>query len=156
MVEVRFTLDRSEFLSICRKELPRRWQIWVFPALLGVFAVFGALTSGAGVVVLVLIWGATYLALMLLLCPFTMWKRSMRLGHERVFRFTDAGVETECDHVKSKADWTFWTGARSTSSVYVLQAKGFGFSFVPSRAFNSREDEQRFRQLVAAHIPSKL
>ncbi len=156
MVNVRFTLTRSEFTSCHRHVQARRWQHWIFVSLGVFFGVLGILDSDPGLLIFGVLYAVVYAAGIWVLAPRIVWQRNREIRAEQAVNLSDAGIVAEWTNASTRSDWTFWRRVRLVGDVYMLQAKRRGFVLIPRHAFASPFDERRFRELVAAHTGAHL
>lgn len=156
MVTVRFTLTRSEFGSCFRRVQRRRWRHWTIVGLGAAVAVLGAATGATSLIVGGLLYAVFYAAVVHLLLPGVVWRRIPQLHYEQSVSVDEAGVRMQWSNASTTAAWSFWRNVRLVGDIYVLQARQRSRCLVPSRAFDSQPDEQRFRDLLSAHLSVRL
>jgi hypothetical protein len=156
VVTVRFTSTRSEFGSCFRRVQTRRWRHWTNVGLSAAVAALGAATAATSLIIGGLLYGVVYAAIVWWLGPGVVWRRIPQLRCEQSVSVCDEGVRMQWSDASTTAAWSFWRSARLIDDIYVLQARQRSRCLVPGRAFDSRPDEQRFRDLLTAHLGARL
>ena len=153
-ITVRYTLSRTEFGACFRRVQARRWRHWTTVAVGGAVAVIGAVSAHVALLAGGLVYAIGYAAVVWLVLPGVTWRRVPQLRSGQAVSVCDAGVLTQSSNATTTADWSFWRRASLIAGIYVLEARLRGRCLVPRRAFNSPEDEQRFRELLRRHLPA--
>jgi hypothetical protein len=151
VVTVRFTLTRSEAFSYHRRLLARQRRHWNYVVLGIAIAVVGVALSSFGVIVFGVLYAVLTVAGLWFLTPRLMWRRYPAVRAEQVVSVSDSGVVTQLSHASITADWAFWPRVSGIGDGYVLQGRRRGYIVIPRRAFDSPDDERRFRELAHDH-----
>jgi hypothetical protein len=150
---VRFKLTEPEFYGIWRGLVAGRRMTWILP-LVGLVILFaGVLQSEIGLTVAGIVLAAWCPAQLYVLAPRRLWRRLPDLRDTQTLTFTEDGMSEELAESKSTYLWTYWEELSMAGDAYVFRSKK-GYTVVPRRAFATRDDEQQFRELTAAHIRS--
>ena len=150
MLTLTFTLTESEFRSVWRRIQLGRRASWTTFLLAAAIAVFGVVISSAVEILIgaaLAVWWFFFLTVLL---PRRVWRRNPRLRGEQTLTFSDSGVTQTLVHAETKFDWDHWTETTRMGDMYVMRSIS-GITLIPSRAFATTADEERFRELVGAH-----
>jgi hypothetical protein len=93
---------------------------------------------------------------MFLVFPATRWGRNQRAHANQLHRFTEEAIFVEFLDSESRVAWSYFTDAFETETEYVMRHQRIACNVIPKRAFQSRADEETFRQLVSNHVKSSL
>ncbi len=84
--------------------------------------------------------------------PVLQYRRQPRLRDEQSHCFADDGITVSFADAESHLKWTFYEVLAELDDVYLLRHQKRFANIIPRRAFSSREDENRFRQLAQQHM----
>lgn len=155
-VYVSFQLSAAEYGAAIQRLC---WTLWPFRGLAGlsvlaIVAGFGfALAGDVSLSLTLLGVGAVWLVLlawMFLGRPRTQFARQKRLREEQRHCFGDADMTVSLTDAESRVKWTFFDEIIETKDLYRLRHQRF-CNVIPKRAFASRDEESRFRQLARQH-----
>lgn len=162
-VSVEYVVTREEFMAFAR------WQIWSMKGLrlnagLTTLAVIGGIlliATGSNVAV-----GAILLALCALEIALGAWvaisvtRRSWAKRGSTVaatyLRFSPDGVYVRTASTDEPTPWSTYPRTIEYRDLYLLEVNRLVYRVIPKRAFDNASDEQRFRELVAAHTTAVL
>lgn len=147
-VTVRFELTERDFTDGLRTITRRQPTFWVGP-LLGVATLSYGLAAGDS---LARVWGTVLLLLTaasLALVPRLRWRHGHVAG-EQQHTFATDGITVRAAGQQGQLPWDFYEAVAETPRVYVLLRSRKQGNFIPRRAFESPDDEERFRSLLAA------
>jgi len=84
--------------------------------------------------------------------PQIRFKQEPKFKDEYTLIFGDEGLEFKTEHLNSKLDWTYYYKALESNNLYLLMyGKGL-FTIVPKRAFNNKEQESEFRNMISKNL----
>ena len=150
----RFALTADEYGEGMRVIMRRQPQLWMGP-------VVGAGVLVAGVVIAAP--AAIFAGLALLsfglwsfyMAPKARYRQNARLHLDQVHTFSGTGISVRAGQEQGQLGWGFYSRAVETKNVYVLLRTNKEGNFIPKRAFASDQEQGRFRDLVADHMPAR-
>ena len=148
----RFALTAAEYSEGMRVIMRRQPQLCMGP-------VAGAVVLVAGMVIAApaaIFGGLTLLGFGLwtfYMAPKARWRQNSRLHHDQVHTFSGTGITVQAGKERGQLPWGFYRQAVETRNVYVLLRSSKEGNFIPKRAFASEQEQERFRTLVADHLP---
>jgi hypothetical protein len=152
VVTVRFTLSKAEAFACQRRVQLRHRSTWIYISVGAVIAIVGVVLAIGEVAAFGAIFAVGFLADGLLIKPGVVWRRQPAMRTEQAITVSDSGVGLELAGVKSRTEWSYWSRAGLVGDAYVIFGRQRGFAQIPRRAFGSPADEQRFRELLTAHL----
>ena len=152
---VTFRVSLAEYLGAVRGLAARQRWVQVFAVIIVGAVALGFAWAWVGSLLLASLFfvgGIVYAFLLLwtiVIRPRRQYRRISDLSGDQTYCFSDDEVSwtfaTGASHVK----WAYFSGLVETKEMFLLRHPMRSlFSFVPKRAFKTREDETRFRQLV--------
>jgi len=152
-VVVRFTLTPAQYAEGMRTIMIRQPTTWAGPALGVVLLVagfgLGEVLPVAMALVFLTVGGVTYF-----LAPAMRFKGIARLSAPQVHTFSGTGISVRAGSQQGNLPWGFYQRAVERPGVYVLLRTAREGNFIPKEAFDSPGEEERFRVLVADHLPA--
>ena len=163
MIALHYTLEKSDLAGLSRAHFRhavlRSWfmrvVIAVFTASAGLGIAFGwrdgwggddiALAVGLPVVVLSLVWAYWFR-------PWRAARRSPVIGLAHSVTIDADGIAVETDLASNRLKWPIFSRFVETREGYLLYM-GKRFTGFPKRAFETPEDEARFREMLKVHVP---
>jgi YcxB-like protein len=154
-VEVSFTLDRAEFVRGPRPNWLRSPSFYWLPVA-GALALLVGLLTSKGLSSTIGIGWLLVAAGMFIVVPATRWERNKRAQAIQLHRFTSEAVFVEFLDSESRVAWSYFTDAFEATTEYVVRHQRLACNVIPKQAFNSKGDEETFRQLVSSHVNSSF
>ena len=88
--------------------------------------------------------------------PILQYGRQPRLRDEQRHCFANDGITVSFTDAESQLKWTFYAVLVELDQLYLLRHQRRFANVIPRRAFSSREDENRFRELAQQYIKVEL
>jgi F0F1-type ATP synthase assembly protein I len=162
-VAVAFALDHSEAAYLARHIVGDRRRPWIRATGVVVVGLFfaGFRAVGAegtivgtliGWLLPVILFVFFYLLIDARSRPRSLARRLWSHGEATLQHFATHGTAVRTDHTEVHADWGWFKRAARVGDAYVLTTRAGDHWVTPRRAFASAEAEQRYRELVAAHV----
>jgi hypothetical protein len=150
----RFALSPAEYAEGMRVIMRRQPQLWIGP-------VAGAIVLVAGVAIVAPV--VIFAGLMVngfslwsfYMAPKVRYRQNARLHLDQVHTFSGTGISVRAGKEYGQLPWGFYRRAVETKNVYVLMRTNKEGNFIPKRAFASDQEQSRFRDLVADHMPAR-
>jgi hypothetical protein len=162
-VVVSYELTHSESISFWRWHISRlyRLRLAVCMAVLvlasGIVLLF---VAPIGLAVLVLGLGVAQLLMygwLYFLVPERAWKSAEESRSPLTLSFSDEGVGVHTNNTDAQNRWPVYSEALERDGMYLLRlGKRKVYTIVPTRAFLSSSDEQRFRALIGRHTSASF
>jgi hypothetical protein len=155
---VRFRLTRGEYQAAMMRLC---WGLWFYRGVAALSAM--ALVAGIALLLtddadlgipligLAIVWSAL-LGWVLFLKPVRQYHQQARLRDEQSHCFADDGVTVSFSDGQSQVKWTFYEMLTESNGLYLLRHQKGVANVIPRRAFDSGEEEGRFRQLAQRHL----
>lgn len=166
-VHLRFRHTEKEYLAAIRFYFWRTKEL-----LLGLIVTYLLFAGGVLVLqvlsdVFIPLWAT--IALILLVCtawfhgyvvdrPRAYFRGDPKFREEYNLTFTDAGIAFQTHNASSTLGWSFYTGVMENDSFYLLiYGKDIhSLSILPKRAFEDREQETTFREMLHRNLDPKM
>jgi hypothetical protein len=132
----------------------RQPQLWIGPVVGGVVLVAG-LVMVAAVVIFAGLMVSSFALWSFAMAPKVRYRQNKRLHLDQTHTFSGTGISVRAGKEHGQLPWGFYQRAVETKSVYVLLRNNKEGNFIPKRAFASPQEEERFRTLVADHLPAR-
>ena len=150
----RFALTAAEYGEGMRVIMLRQPQLWIGPAA-GAVVLLAGLTMVAPVVIFAGLMVTGFSVWSFYVAPKVRYRQNKRLHLDQVHTFSGTGISVRAGQEHGQLPWGFYRRAVETRNVYVLLRNNREGNFIPKRAFASKQEESRFRDLVADHMPSR-
>lgn len=96
---------------------------------------------------------STYISALFFSGPKRRFRRDATLRQDFQIEFSDEAILYSAPDFVSRMNWSYYSRAVETDSVYILVRGTLQMTVIPKRAFNSAAQEASFRRLLARHLP---
>ena len=163
-IKIEFQLTEAEYLAATRLYYFRSRNLLMRMIVFAVLALIGAgmisflgdvfIWSTIAIVILFVGW-AFYNVLVQM--PRRYFRGDGKFHDKHEMTFSDNGVFLKTSQVESKVAWDLYTKVIEGRDMYglIYGKETRMMTMVPKRAFKNKNDELRFRELVARHITDK-
>ncbi|WP_238917578.1 YcxB family protein [Clostridium sp. YIM B02555] len=87
--------------------------------------------------------------------PSIRYRREPKYKEEYLLEFDDEEIRFKTASVESRLEWSIYNKVIETEKLYILVYSRDGFSIIPKRAFLSKSDELKFKNLIDRYILRK-
>ncbi|MDO5519520.1 MAG: YcxB family protein [bacterium] len=95
---------------------------------------------------LVLVYGTT--GFILFIQPELIFKKTEKYHQEYQMIFTDNTILFETTEISSKLGWDVYSGYCEKKEFFYLLQKNVNYTLLPKRAFKTKQEEDKFRELL--------
>ena len=163
-VKIEYQYTEAEYLTASRLLFFSKPNILLRLILFGVLLLIGAVMFSALAIDFIPLWTMVlFVALfegmlfynVLIKMPRTYFRGDGKFRDKYEITFTDEYIRVKTSQIDSKLAWSLYTKVLEGSDMYLLI---YGtdlrmMTAVPKRAFASKDQEYKFRELVSRHIP---
>lgn len=163
-VRLEFQYSEDEYLAANRLHFFSSPNIFLRLIIFGLLLVAGAVMLSliitesfvflASLAFVVLLEGALFYNVLVTL-PRKYFRGDAKFRDRYELTFSDEGIKVKTPQIDSKLAWSLYTKAIEGRDMYVLiyGNETRTMTAVPKRAFLNQDQENRFRELIARHIP---
>ncbi len=153
-ISVEFALTRQEFELAQRQMMLRSLLIAGLSSLMVAIIIAGIVTGNGSPVVIGLFW-FVLIAVLFLFAPGSAWRRNPVVQGVQRHTFDENGSDLSFSGRTTRVGWDYFSQfVKGRKAYQLLRGKKFGL-VVPRRAFQSRDDEKAFVDLVARNLPAR-
>jgi len=88
--------------------------------------------------------------------PIVIAHKSSSVHGEKSVKFDEKGIEVQTENLHSNLAWNFYKKIGESEKFYLLFADKMTFSTIPKHAFESKEQENSFRELITKKISKDI